>query len=128
MKDFPKVEEYYSTLFHEFIHSTGHSNRLHRDGITSATAHFGSEEYSKEELVAEIGASMLTGLAGFVDITFDNSTAYIQSWLRNLKNDKTLIVKAASQAQKAVDYILGVSYNEENKVKKPSAAKRMTWE
>ncbi|CCW08357.1 MULTISPECIES: ArdC-like ssDNA-binding domain-containing protein [Bacillus] len=51
MKDFTKVEEYYSTLFHEFIHSTGHSNRLHRDGITSATAHFGSEEYSKEELV-----------------------------------------------------------------------------
>ncbi|MBU4642907.1 ArdC family protein [Bacillus toyonensis] len=118
MKDFPKVEGYYSTLFHEFIHSTGHCSRLNRDGITSATAHFGSEEYSKEELVAEIGASMLTGLAGFVDVTFDNSTAYIQSWLRNLKNDKTLIVKAASQAQKAVDYILGVSYNEENKNEK----------
>ncbi|CCW08358.1 hypothetical protein EBGED10_50880 [Bacillus sp. GeD10] len=62
--------------------------------------------------------SMLTGLAGFVDITFDNSTAYIQSWLRNFKNDKTLIVKAASQAQKAVDYILRVSYNEENKSEK----------
>ncbi|MEB9334519.1 MULTISPECIES: hypothetical protein [Bacillus] len=61
---------------------------------------------------------MLTGLAGFVDITFDNSTAYIQSWLRNFKNDKTLIVKAASQAQKAVDYILRVSYNEENKSEK----------
>ncbi|OUB30704.1 hypothetical protein BK708_10340 [Bacillus thuringiensis serovar yunnanensis] len=118
MKDFPKVEEYYCTLFHEFIHSTGHSSRLKRDGITSATAHFGSEDYSKEELVAEIGASMLTGFAGFVDITFDNSASYIQSWLRNLKNDKTLIVKAASQAQKAVDYILGVSYNEENKSEK----------
>ncbi|MDZ5480035.1 ArdC family protein [Bacillus thuringiensis] len=118
MKDFPKVEGYYSTLFHEFIHSTGHSSRLNRDGITSATAHFGSEEYSKEELVAEIGASMLNGLSGFVDITFDNSTAYLQSWLRNLKNDKTLIVKAASQAQRAVDYILGISYNEENKNEK----------
>lgn len=61
---------------------------------------------------------MLTGLSGFVDVTFDNSTAYIQSWLRNLKNDKTLIVKAASQAQRAVDYILGISYNEENKNEK----------
>ena len=87
MKDFPKVEGYYSTLFHEFIHSTGHSSRLKRDGITSATVHFGPEEYSKEELVAEIGASMLTGLAGFVDITFDNLAAYIQSWLRNLRDE-----------------------------------------
>ncbi|WP_340135762.1 ArdC family protein [Bacillus cereus] len=118
MKEFPKVEEYYCTLFHEFVHSTGHSSRLNRNGITSATAHFGSEDYSKEELVAEIGASMLTGLSGFVDVTFDNSTAYIQSWLRNLKDDKTLIVKAASQAQRAVDYILGISYNEENKNEK----------
>ncbi|MFC6605297.1 zincin-like metallopeptidase domain-containing protein [Ectobacillus funiculus] len=72
--------------------------------------------------MAEIGASMLTGLAGFVDVTFDNSAAYIQSWLRKLKDDKTLIVKAANQAQKAVDYILVTK----KKMKKPSAAKRMT--
>jgi antirestriction protein ArdC len=109
MKDFRQVEEYYATTFHELTHSTGHASRLKRNGITSATAHFGSEEYSQEELVAEIGASMLTGLAGFVDVTFDNSAAYIQSWLRKLK---TLIVKAASQAQKAVDYILGETKNE----------------
>ena len=64
--------------------------------------------------MAEIGASLLTGLVGFMDVTFDNSASYIQSWLRKLKDDKTLIVKAASQAQKAVDYILGVSYNDEN--------------
>ena len=55
--------------------------------------------------MAEIRASMLTGLVSFVDVTFDNSASYIQSWLRKLKDDKTLIVKAASQAQKAVDYI-----------------------
>ena len=64
--------------------------------------------------MAEIRASMLTGLVSFVDATFDNSVSYIQSWLRKLKDDKTLIVKAASQAQKAVDYILGVSYNKNN--------------
>lgn len=112
MKDFRQVEEYYATTFHELTHSTGHVSRLKRNGITSATAHFGSEEYSQEELVAEIGASMLTGLVGFVDVIFDNSAAYIQSWLRKLKDDKTLIVKAASQAQKAVDYILGETKNE----------------
>lgn len=109
MKDFPKIEEYYCTFFHELIHSTGHSSRLNREGITEI-ARFGSQTYSKEELVAEIGASMLTGLAGFSDVTFDNSAAYIQSWLKQLKDDKTLVVKAGAQAQKAADHILGVKF------------------
>lgn len=109
MKDFPKVEEYYNTLFHELVHSTGHKKRLNRDGITG-TMKFGSQDYSKEELVAEMGASMLTAVSGFGDITFDNSAAYIQSWLRKLKDDNTLIVKAGSQAQKAVDLILGTKF------------------
>lgn len=109
MKDCPKVEEYYCTFFHELIHSTGHRSRLNREGITE-TARFGSQTYSKEELVAEIGATMLTGLAGFAEVTFDNSTAYIKSWLKKLKDDKTLIVKAAAQAQKSVDHILGVKW------------------
>ncbi|WP_252281473.1 zincin-like metallopeptidase domain-containing protein [Peribacillus frigoritolerans] len=78
--------------------------------MTSATAHFGSESYSKEELVAEMGASMLTAMAGFGDTTLEHSTAYIQSWLRALKNDKTMVVKAGSQAQKAVDLILGTKF------------------
>lgn len=51
MKDFRQVEEYYSTFFHELTHSTGHTSRLKRSGITSATAHFGSEEYSQEVLL-----------------------------------------------------------------------------
>ncbi|USK77801.1 ArdC family protein [Peribacillus frigoritolerans] len=110
MKDFPEIEKYYSTLFHELTHSTGHKSRLNREGITSATAHFGSESYSKEELVAEMGASMLTAMAGFGDTTLEHSTAYIQSWLRALKNDKTMVVKAGSQAQKAVDLILGTKF------------------
>lgn len=109
MKDFPKAEEFYCTYFHELVHSTGHSKRLNRDGITG-THRFGSNDYSKEELVAEIGASMLTGFAGISDVTFDNSASYIQSWLSKLKDDKTLVVKAGAQAQKAVDYILGVKW------------------
>lgn len=101
--DFGNIAEYYATLFHELIHSTGHERRLNR--ITKQAA-FGSHEYSKEELVAEVGSAMLCGQVG-IEITLDNSTAYIKSWLQALNDDKTMIVHAASQAQKAADYITG---------------------
>lgn len=109
IKDFPKVEEYYSTLFHEMIHSTGHTSRLNREGVTNLVA-FGSETYSKEELVAELGASMLCGVAGIDNSTIENSASYIASWLKKLKEDKRLLVTAGGQAQKAVDMILGVTW------------------
>jgi antirestriction protein ArdC len=111
MKDFENIHEFYSTLFHEMVHSTGHSNRLNREGITELKK-FGDEDYSKEELIAEMGASMLAGQTGIFTETMENSASYIQSWLKNLKNDKTLVVQAAQQAQKACDYILGVSYKD----------------
>lgn len=106
MKDFKIVDEYYCTIFHEMVHSTGHRSRLNRKGIEEITA-FGSEVYSNEELIAEIGAAMLCGVAGIDNSTIENSASYIQSWLRRLKNDKRLIVTASAQAQKAADYILG---------------------
>ncbi len=109
--DYEKPEEYYSTLFHEYVHSTGHENRLNRSGITEIAA-FGDETYSKEELVAEIGAAMLCGVAGIDNSTIENSAAYINSWLRKLKEDKKLIVQAAGQAQKAADYMLGVTFDD----------------
>ncbi|TCP24463.1 antirestriction protein ArdC [Scopulibacillus darangshiensis] len=109
LKDFEDANKYYSTLFHELIHSTGHKERLNREGVTG-TIRFGSENYSKEELIAELGASMLCGVTGIENTTIDNSASYIQSWLRALKDDKTLIVKASQQAQKASDYIKGVTY------------------
>jgi antirestriction protein ArdC len=112
IKDFGKAEEFYCTYFHELIHSTGAKHRLNRDGIIG-THKFGSEDYSKEELVAEMGATFLCSHAGIDEITMGNSAAYIQSWLRVLKEDKTMVVKAASQAQKAVDYILGVKWDED---------------
>lgn len=111
MKEFKSIHEYYSTLFHEMIHSTGHSSRLNREGITSHNG-FGSELYSKEELIAELGASMLCGVTGIDNETIDNSASYINSWLRALKDDKTLIVSASQKAQKASDYILGVNFNQ----------------
>ncbi len=113
IKDFAKAEEFYSTLFHEMVHSTGHKKRLGRHGILNVAA-FGSHEYSKEELVAEIGAAMLCGLAGVEQETLDNSAAYVQGWLGKLKGDSKFIVSAASQAQKAADYIIG-SNNERAK-------------
>ena len=105
--DFDSSEEYYSVLFHESIHSTGHKSRLNRDGITKLII-FGSHQYSKEELVAEIGACFLNLEAGIKEKKLDISAAYIKSWLEELKNDPKFIVFAASQAQKAVDYILGL--------------------
>ncbi|WP_051315849.1 ArdC family protein [Algoriphagus vanfongensis] len=106
-KLFSSSEAYYGVLYHELIHSSGHSSRLNRLGITSPQA-FGTEEYSKEELIAEMGAGYLNNLTGIMDRTLlDNSAAYIQNWLAELKNDKQLLIEAAGKAQKAVDYILG---------------------
>ena len=113
-QEFKKVEDYYSVFFHELVHSTGHEKRLNRKGITDLKNNpFGSHLYSKEELVAEIGASMLCGVAGIVDQTIDNSTTYIKGWLEVLRNDNRLVVQASQQAQKACDYILGKTYDEE---------------
>jgi antirestriction protein ArdC len=103
---FNSSEEFYSTLFHELTHSTGHASRLGREGIEQLNA-FGSESYSKEELVAEMGAAMLCGVSGIAPKTLENSAAYLRSWIDRLKSDARLIVSAASQAQKAADYIQG---------------------
>lgn len=106
VEHFRKKDEFYSTLFHELIHSTGHPKRLNRKGVASQTI-FGDEDYSQEELVAELGAAMLCAYAGISsERTLKNSASYIQSWLKRLKNDKRLIVIASQQAQKACDYIL----------------------
>lgn len=112
IKDFKQVGEYYTTAFHELVHSTGHASRLNREGVT-AIHHFGDEVYSKEELVAEIGAQMLASIAGVANDTIDNAVSYINSWLHALKDDKTLLVKAGAQAQKAVDKILGTKFENE---------------
>jgi antirestriction protein ArdC len=105
-KRFESEDAYHATLFHELIHSTGHESRLKRQSIMEKNG-FGSMPYCKEELVAELGSAFLCGQAEIVDRTIDNSAAYIEGWLDSLKDDPTLIVYAAAQAQKAADYILG---------------------
>lgn len=105
-EQFKDSAEYYSTLFHEMTHSTGHPSRLDR---VNGNVHFGDESYSQEELVAEIGsASILSTLGIESTSSFTNSAAYIANWLTALKNDKTLIVKAAAKAEKAVKLILNI--------------------
>lgn len=102
---FEKEEAYYSTLFHELVHSTGHESRLSRPGITEPIT-FGSRSYSKEELVAEMGATFLCGHTGIENAVIDNSASYISSWLTKLRNDVRLVVGSAGKAQRAADYIL----------------------
>jgi antirestriction protein ArdC len=104
---FESAEEYYSTLFHELIHSTGHATRLNRSTLNEFER-FADAVYSREELCAEMGAAFLSGYCGIENRTINNSAAYVASWLETLKNDSRLVLIAASQAQKAADLVLGV--------------------
>jgi antirestriction protein ArdC len=103
---FKSSEAYYGTMFHELVHATGHASRLDR-GLSTG---FGSEKYSKEELVAEIGAAMLCAVCGIdTPAIQENSKAYVQNWIGKLKGDSKLILAAASQAQRAANYIRGIA-------------------
>lgn len=108
-EQFTDANEYYSTAFHESVHSTMKESRCNRaENRKGKLVAFGSSEYSKEELVAEIGSASLMNIMGIeTSKSFRNSSAYIQNWLSVLKNDVKFIVSASSKAEKAVDYILG---------------------
>lgn len=109
ISDFTNSELYYSTVFHEMVHSTGHKDRLNREGVTGEIS-FGSKTYSNEELIAEIGASILSAHANIDNETLENSASYIDSWLKKLKNDKKFIVSASQKAQKGTDLILDIKF------------------
>jgi antirestriction protein ArdC len=117
MNNFKDAESYWGTLFHELIHSTGHSTRLNRKEIVERTT-FGTEPYSMEELVAEIGACYLKSYCGIGSKDFENNVAYIQHWLKKLRDDKRLIVYSSAKAQRAVDYILNVKPIEQYELNK----------
>lgn len=98
---------YYACLFHELAHSTGHRSRLNREGIVNSET-FGSVVYSTEELIAELGSSYLCCIAQIDnEPLLQRSSSYLNDWLKVLKEDNRFIFKVASQAQKAVEYILG---------------------
>ena len=111
-KQFVSTAEYYSTVFHELAHSTGAPTRLNR---LNSAAFFGNDEYSKEELVAEIASCVLVNHVGLETSTsLRNNAAYIQNWLNVLRGDKRFIVSAAGKAEKAVRFILGDSRVKQN--------------
>lgn len=103
-KKFNSTDDYYSTLFHELIHSTWNTKRLNR--FWDKVYKYWSNEYSFEELIAEIGAMFLSHEVWIIKNTKDNSIAYINWWLEYLSKNKKLIIYASSQSQKALDYIL----------------------
>lgn len=111
LDQYDAAEEFYSTMFHELVHSTGVSKRCDR-GL-GKIAGKRSDEYSREELVAEMGSAMILNQLGIdSEKAFKNSVAYLQGWLRELKNDNRMIVWAASRAEKAVKYIRGIKEEE----------------
>lgn len=98
---FNTASEFYSTLAHESIHSTGAKHRLDRKFKLDNE----QMNYAIEELVADIGAGLLVGKFGYAYQFSDNNIAYLKSWFRSLKNEPKLLIKACSHAQKAVDYL-----------------------
>lgn len=103
MATFATVEAFYRVLYHEICHSTMHESRLNR--VEDRGNKFGDENYTKEELVAELGSAFLANVAGFSDL--QNTSAYIRNWSGHLRDNNKLIVWAASRAEKAAEYILG---------------------
>ena len=110
MTQFDSEDKYYHTLFHEMVHSTGHDSRLNREGVATAyqlnkTRH----DYAFEELIAESGAMVLSGIAGInTDDEDKQSQAYVNGWVKAVeKADEKAIVSALTQSAKATDYILG---------------------
>lgn len=104
-KDYISDYHYYATMFHELVHSTGHASRLSRPGIINIEG-MGSKSYSSEELIAEFGASMLSGYCGFYEEIGENSASYIQSWISRIKEEPDILMKSVRQSSQAVDFIL----------------------
>jgi antirestriction protein ArdC len=104
-KSFKSVDSYYSTLFHELVHSTGAEKRLSRKTLTDMVP-FGAPSYAMEELVAEMGSAYLCRFAGILPNEIENTVAYLDNWLGVFKKDKRFLITAAGQAQRAVDMIL----------------------
>ena len=108
---FTSSEEFYATALHETVHSSGSQKRLARDSIVEA-APFGSPMYSLEELIAEMGAAFLCAEAGISPAVIENQAAYIQGWLKKVRDDRKLVIHAAAKAQKAADYVLNRTHGD----------------
>lgn len=97
-----RQEAYYSTIFHELVHATGHKTRLDRNLGNK----FGSPEYAFEELVAELGAAFCCARLVITPEVRQDHAQYLNNWLKALKDDPRAIFKASAFAQKATDFLL----------------------
>lgn len=103
---FVSGESYFSALLHECVHATGHHRRLARKAIVGPSG-FGTDVYSQEELVAELGSAFLCGHCQILPKVEANSAAYLKGWLKRLKAEPAMLISAGGQAQKAYDFIVG---------------------
>lgn len=110
-KSFKSIESYYSTLYHELVHSTGAEKRLGRKTLCDMTP-FGSESYAMEELIAEMGSAYLCRFSEILPNEIKNTVAYLDNWLEVFKRDKRFLITASGHAQKAVDFVLQRKENE----------------
>lgn len=106
IQDFESPEAYYSTLFHELGHSTGHETRLNRPGVTGQIV-FGSCDYSREELIAELASAFVCAEVGIDNSNLENVASYIHGWLHALEGDARAVIAASGQAQRAANFIQG---------------------
>lgn len=105
---FTEVVHFHATAFHEAAHSTGHASRLNRPGVTDFD-HFGSHQYSREELIAELGSALVMGALGLDKPNLvENQAAYLKSWRSALADDPQAVVWAAGRAERAANLILGI--------------------
>ena len=101
MSAFESKEEYYSSLFHEIIHSTGHASRLNRISLKDPRS-----SCSEEELVAELGSAYLCGMCGISNAVLANQASYLQGWLSKIRNEPAVLVRASLRAKEAVNYLI----------------------
>lgn len=113
IQDFESPEAYYSTLFHELGHSTGHETRLNRPGVTGQVV-FGSCDYSREELIAELTSAFVCAEVGIDNSNLENAASYIHGWLHALEGDPRAVIAASGQAQRAANYIQGKTEEEQS--------------
>ncbi|MCD8438014.1 ssDNA-binding domain-containing protein [Tenacibaculum dicentrarchi] len=110
LQSFDTPNDYYAVLFHELIHSTGNKKRLAR----KLGNKFGSKEYAKEELIAEFGAVFLSAQSGIIWHSNKNHAEYLKNWqsvLKIAKDDNKFLMRGASAAQKASDFVLNLDAN-----------------
>ncbi|CAN5599401.1 zincin-like metallopeptidase domain-containing protein [soil metagenome] len=112
MGAFASADAFYATLFHEAGHATGHPRRLARPGICERAV-YGTSDYSREELVAELASTFVCAAIGLDNSLLENSSAYVGGWLRALGNDARAVVVAFGQAQRAAEWVFGRTLGDE---------------